>query len=58
MPRQGRKPNPNKAELKELARLKRENQRLAEKLRRAELIIEVQKKVSEMMNALQPEQDE
>ena len=33
----------------ELARLKRENERLKEKLRQAELIIEVQKKVSEMM---------
>lgn len=33
----------------ELARLRRENERLKEKLRQAELIIEVQKKVSELM---------
>jgi len=35
----------------ELARLRRENERLKEKLRQAELIIEVQKKVSELMQA-------
>lgn len=34
---------------KELAALRRENERLKEKLRQAELIIDVQKKVSEMM---------
>jgi hypothetical protein len=33
------------AQAKELARLQRENQRLQEKLERAELIIEVQKKL-------------
>tara|TARA_R110002167_G_C12642320_1_gene648468 strand:+ start:67 stop:465 length:399 start_codon:yes stop_codon:yes gene_type:complete len=38
---------PSKA--KELAALKRENERLKERLRQAELIIDVQKKVSEMM---------
>jgi transposase-like protein len=40
----------------ELARLKRENERLKEKLRQAELIIEVQKKVSEMMQTPPPEE--
>ena len=40
----------------ELARLKRENERLKEKLRQAELIIEVQKKVSEMMQSPPPEE--
>ena len=34
----------------EVARLQRENQRLKEQLRQAELIIDVQKKVSEMLN--------
>ena len=34
---------------KEIASLKRENERLKERLRQAELIIDVQKKVSEMM---------
>ena len=33
----------------ELARLRRENEQLKEKLRQAELIIDVQKKVSELM---------
>jgi hypothetical protein len=32
-----------------LLRLQRENKRLAERLRQAELIIDVQKKVSEML---------
>ena len=43
----GRKPKP---EAKELDLLKRQNARLTEKLRQAELIIDVQKKISEMMN--------
>ena len=41
----------------EIARLKRENERLAEKLRQAELIIDVQKKVSEMIQTRSPEKD-
>ena len=45
----GRKPKPNTRELQELDKLKRQNERLTEKLRHAELIIEVQKKVSEMI---------
>ena len=45
----GRKPMPNKKEQQELLRLQRENKRLAERLRQAELIIDVQKKVSEML---------
>ena len=53
----GRKPNPNKKEVQELAKIKRENARLTERLRQAELIIEVQKKVSEMMGIKLPEQD-
>jgi hypothetical protein len=36
--------------------LKRENERLKEKLRQAELIIEVQKKISEMMQTPPPEE--
>ena len=54
----GRKPNPNKKENQELAKLKRDNVRLTERLRQAELIIEVQKKVSEMMGSKLPEQDD
>ena len=55
--KRGRKPNPNKKETQELAKLKRDNARLTERLRQAELIIEVQKKVSEMMGIKLPEQD-
>lgn len=51
----GRKP---KAEAKELALLKRQNARLTEKLRQAELIIEVQKKVSELINQTRSENSE
>ena len=54
----GRKPNPNKKETQKLAKLKRDNARLTERLRQAELIIEVQKKVSEMMGIKLPEQDD
>lgn len=45
------KPNRNRqnASAQEVARLMRENERLKEKLRQAELIIDVQKKVSEMI---------
>jgi len=39
----------------EIARLKRENERLSEKLRQAELIIDVQKKISEMIQTRSPE---
>ena len=42
----------------ELARLERENQRLKEILRQAELIIDVQKKVSEMMQTRSQEKDD
>jgi transposase len=43
--KRGPKPNP---EAIELAKLRRENERLQERLRRAELIIDVQKKVAQM----------
>jgi transposase len=48
--RRGRKAKPKNPLADEVARLERENQRLTEKLRQAELIIDVQKKVSEMLN--------
>ena len=47
--RRGRKPKAQDPSAKELERLRRENQRLTERLRQAETIIEVQKKVSEML---------
>jgi transposase-like protein len=47
--RRGRKANPDAPWIAENERLKRETQRLAAKLRQAETIIEVQKKLSEML---------
>jgi transposase-like protein len=44
--KRGPKPNP---EAIELAKLRRENERLQERLRQAELIISVQKKVAQML---------
>jgi transposase len=48
--RRGRKAKPKNPLGDENERLRRENDRLKEKLRQAELIIDVQKKVSEMLN--------
>jgi transposase len=48
--RRGRKAKPKNPLADEVARLQWENERLREKLRQAELIIDVQKKVSEMLN--------
>jgi hypothetical protein len=47
--RRGPKANPDAALIAENQRLKRETQRLAAKLRQAEAIIEVQKKLSEVL---------
>jgi transposase-like protein len=47
--RRGRKAAPNAPLVAENQRLDRENRRLAEKLRQAETIIEVQKKLSELL---------
>ena len=49
--RRGPKVDPNAAEL---ARLQRENKRLKEKLERAELIIDVQKKVARLIGETPP----
>ncbi len=48
--RRGRKSKPKSPLTDENERLRRENGRLKEKLRQAELIIDVQKKVSEMLS--------
>jgi len=48
--RRGRKAKSNSPLVDENKRLQRENRRLTEQLRQAELIIDVQKKVSEMLN--------
>jgi transposase-like protein len=52
--RRGRKADPDAALIAENQRLKRETQRLAEKLRQAETIIEVQKKLSEILATALP----
>ena len=48
--RRGRKAKPKNPLSDEVGRLQRENEQLKEQLRQAELIIDVQKKVSEMLH--------
>jgi len=55
--RRGRKANPDAPVIAENGRLRRENQRLAAKLRQAETIIEVQKKLSEILGIPLPPPD-
>lgn len=58
--KRGRKPSVDEALAKELAELKRENQRLENRLQQAETIIEVQKKLSGLLgltlNGNQPDE--
>ena len=53
--KRGPKPDPQAVEL---AKLRRENERLQERLRQAELIIEVQKKVAQMLEQAATKRDE
>jgi transposase-like protein len=55
--RRGRKANPDAPLIAENERLKRETQRLAAKLRQAETIIEIQKKLSEILGIPLPPTD-
>lgn len=57
--KRGRKPKRRDAKDQELERLRRENQKLEERLRQAETIIEVQKKVSQILGIpLNPDESE
>ena len=47
--KRGRKAKPDTVSVKEYEKLKRENERLQSKLKQAELIIDIQKKVSEIL---------
>jgi transposase-like protein len=47
--KRGRKVNPAKQQIRRMAELERENQRLRERLAKAETIIDVQKKVSSLL---------
>jgi transposase len=55
--RRGRKGKPKNPLADEVARLQRKNNRLEKKLRQAELIIDVQKKVSEILGIPMPNED-
>jgi transposase-like protein len=55
--RRGRKANPDAPLIAENQRLTRETQRLAAKLRQAETIIDIQKKLSEMLGIPLPPSD-
>ena len=52
--KRGRKPPADKASVEEVAKLRRENERLQARLAQAEVIIEVQKKLSQLLG-LSPE---
>ena len=55
--RRGRKPNPDAALVAENERLRRQTERLAEKLRQAEAIMDIQKKLSEILGIPLPPND-
>lgn len=56
--KRGRKLRPKDARDQELERLRKENERLQKRLRQAETIIDVQKKVSEILGISQTENSE
>ena len=55
--KRGRKPDPDREMRLRNAQLEKENRRLANKLEKAELIIEVQKKVARLLSMDQPDQN-
>ena len=56
--KRGRKPDPDRELRQQIAQLEKENLRLANKLEKAELIIEVQKKVSLLLSMDQVDQSD
>lgn len=55
--KRGRKKRPVSPEAKRVAELERENRKLAEKLKQAETIIDVQKKISDILGVPQSKDD-
>jgi transposase len=55
--KRGRKKRPDSPDAKRIAELERENRKLTKKLKQAETIIDVQKKISEILGVTQPEDD-
>jgi transposase-like protein len=56
--KRGRKAKPDDPFAKRISKLERENQRLKNQLRKAEIIIEAQKKISEILGIDQNQEDE
>jgi len=57
--KRGRKSQPKNPLAQEVARLQKENQQLKQKLKQAELIIDAQKKISEILGIAQnPDENE
>ena len=55
--KRGRKPRPDSHLAKRVAQLERENQRLRDQIKKAQTIIEVQKKISDLMGIPQPNRE-
>jgi len=56
--KRGRKPDRDPQSTREIARLRRDNERLCEQLRKAETIIDVQKKLSTLLGIERPSEDD
>lgn len=56
--KRGPKPNPDSGAARKIAELERQNQRLTEKLRKAAIIIEFQKKMAELWASPNPSDSE
>ena len=56
--KRGPEPKPTDASAKKIARLERENERLRKRAERAETLVEVQKKLSELLGVELPPSDE